>query len=134
MFYVLDILMRDPAVFAIGWLILALTGLSLMIVDIVRGEGRREWSIGLLLAGTAYVAVNVGVFMMTIRADAFAIFELAYIYAVFLVGPALMLVALLVVARRYRRLGRLGMSGFAAWIVTVALAHLFVIAAVSASV
>ena len=134
MFYVLDILMRDPAVFGIGWLIIALTGLSMMIIDIIRGEVAREWSIGLLLAGMAYAAVNVGVFMLTIQADAFAIFELAYIYAVFLVGPALILVALFVVSRTYRRFSRRGMAGFAVWIGCVAFAHLFVVAAASASV
>jgi hypothetical protein len=133
MFYVLDVLMREPTVFGIGWLILALAGLSMMIIDIVRGELRREWSIGLLLAGIAYAAVNVGVFMMTLQVDVFAIFDLAYIYAVFPVGPGLVLAAV-VVSRAYRQFSRRGMAGFAVWVGCVAFAHLFVIAALSANV
>ena len=71
---------------------------------------------------------------VTVSADAFKIFELAYILSVGLVGPALMITALVAVARVHKQLGRLSIVGFAIWVGCVGFAHLWVIAAASASV
>ena len=65
--------------------------------------------------------------------DTSAIFEEFCMCSVVLVGPAVVLVALIIVAR-FIRLGSLGVLGFAIWIACVAFAHLWIIAAAAASI
>jgi len=113
---------------------LATSGICMMAVDIVLARSRRVWAFGLLLAGIGYVAANIGVFMVTMSLDAFAIFDLAYIISAVFVGPTLMIVASIIVAGVYKRLHWLGVLGFAIWIGCVGVAHLWVIAQCSASV
>ena len=86
------------------------------------------------MAGIAYAVANIGVFAVTILVERWAIFELAYIISVVFVGPALMIVALMIVAGFYKRLGWLGALGFAIWIGWVGFAHLWIIAQARASV
>jgi hypothetical protein len=86
------------------------------------------------LTGVVYATVNIGAFIVTVSVDAFKIFELAYILSVGLVGPALMITALVAVARVHKQLGWLSIVGFAIWVGCVGFAHLWVIAAASASV
>jgi hypothetical protein len=122
---------------AAGWsaafvLALAALGISALIVAVVRARGRRARPSGLLLAGILYAAANVGVFATTLALDRFAIFELAYVLTVVLGAPAVVVVAATVVAGR--EAGRLAVVGFAAWIASVASAHLWIIAQASASV
>jgi hypothetical protein len=106
----------------------------MMVVGVARSNAPRIWSANLPLAGAVYAAVNIGVFILTVSVDAFKIFELAYFLSVGLVGPALMFTALVAVARVHKQLSRLSMVGFAIWVGCVGFAHLWVIAAASASV
>jgi hypothetical protein len=127
--------MTDPFGYsAIACACLALTGFCMMVVGIVRNDARRTPPTGLLLAGLAYAAANVGAFVLTISLDSFAIFHLAYLISVGFLGPALMVIALIFVARAYRQLSRLSLIGYASSIVSVAFAHLWAIAAAAASV
>ena len=130
----LDAPMGAPGYFAIGWVILALISLSMMVVDLARDKARRAGSAGLLVAAIAFAAANIGVFIVSISLDAFAIFDLVYILSVGIVAPALMMIAFVIFARIYKWPGWLSTLGFAVWIGCVAFAHLFVIAAASASV
>ena len=134
MFTLLDAAMAAPAFTAIGWLCLSLTGICMIVVDVARSNKQRGWSVGLLLAGIGYAAANVGLFTITISADAFAIFDYTYMISIALVGPALMIIASVFIAISYKKLSWLSISGFAIWIGCVGFAHLFVVAAVSASV
>ena len=119
---------------AIGCLCLALISFSMMLVGIARSNAPYIQSAGLLLTGIVYAAVNIGTFVVVVSVDAFMIFKLAYILSVGIVGPALMIIALVVIARVYKQLGRLSIVGFAIWVGCVGFAHLWVIAAASASV
>ena len=101
-----------------------------LVVDEVKIEDR----FGAMVVGLAYAAANVGMFVVTASADAFDIFELHYIAGVAAIGPALMIVALIVFNRVYRPLSRRSMTGFVIWLLSVAFVHLYVIAAASASV
>ena len=135
MMYALLEVVTDPFGYsAIGCVFFALISFCMMVVGVARSNAPRIRSAGLLLAGVAYAAANIGVFVVTISVDAFTIFGLAYIISVGFVGPALMLIALVFVARVYKQLGWLSIAGFAVWIGCVAFAHLWVIAAASASV
>ena len=126
--------MSAPVISAIACIGLALVSLYLMISEIRRGRDSRIWSAGLLLVALAYAAANAGVFIATVSADAFDIFELRYILSIAIFGPALMMIALVIVNRIYRQLSRRSITGFVIWILCVAVAHLYVIAAASASV
>ena len=127
--------MTNPFGFsAIGCVCLALISFGMMVVGAARSNAPRSWSAGLPLAGLVYATVNIGVFISTVAVDAFKIFELAYILSVGLVGPALMITALVAVARVHKQLGWLSIVGFAIWVGCVGFAHLWVIAAASASV
>jgi hypothetical protein len=106
----------------------------MMLVGIARSNSPRIQSASLLLAGVVYAAANVGMFVVMVSVDAFKIFNLAYIVSVGFAGPALMIIALVVAARVYKQLGWLSLAGFAVWIGCVGFAHLWVIAAASASV
>lgn len=130
---VLDVLMEAPGFFALGWGCLAIGGLLMMAVHIARGSVGRNGTIALLLAGVLYGAVNVGFFLVSFSTDEFAIFERAYTTRV-LAAPALMMVAALIAAGVTKRFDWLGVLGFVCWIGSVGLAHLWVIAAASASV
>lgn len=125
----------DPFGFsAISCVCLALISFFMMLAGIARSNAPRIWSAGLLLAGVVYTAVNIGMFVVMVSVDPFKIFELAYILSVGLVGPAVMIIALVVVARFYKELSWLSIVGFAVWIGCVGFAHLWAIAAASASV
>ena len=127
--------MTNPFGFsAIGCICLALISFGMMVVGVVRSNAPRIWSAGLPLAGIVYATVNIGVFIMMVSVDAFNIFELTYILSVGLVGPALMITALVAVARVRRQLSWFSIVGFAIWVGCVGFAHLWVIAAASASV
>ena len=134
MYAIPDALMSAPVISAIACIGLALVSLYLMISEIRRGRDSRIWSAGLLLVALAYAAANAGVFIATVSADAFDIFELRYILSIAIFGPALMMIALVIVNRIYRQLSRRSITGFVIWILCVAVAHLYVIAAASASV
>lgn len=125
----------DPFGFsAIGCVCLALIGLGMMVVGAARSNAPRTWPVGLPLAGVAYAAANIGAFIVTVSVDAFEIFKLAYIVSFGVVGPALMITALVAVVRTHKQLNRLSIVGFAIWVGCVGFAHLWVIAAASASV
>ena len=130
----LDVVTDSFAYSAIACVSLAIIGLGLMVSGIVRSNTPRAWSIGLLLVGVAYAAANIGVFVLTISVDAFVVFDLAYILSAALVGPALMMIGLILVARVYKQPGWLCVAGFVIWTGCVGFAHLWVIAAASASV
>ena len=130
---VLDVLMDSPGLYALAWGCLAIGGLLAMAIHISRGGAGRRWTMVLLLAGVLYGAVNVGIFAVTLAMDEFAIFERAYVTRV-LAGAALTMVASVIAAGATKRFDRLGVLGFVLWIGSVGLAHLWVIAAASASV
>ena len=113
---------------------LGLISFSMMLVGIARSNAPRIRSAGLLLAGIFYAALNVGLFVLMVSVDSFKIFELAYILSVGFVAPALMIVALVVVARVYKQLDWLSIVGLVIWIGCVGFAHLWLIAAASAGV
>jgi hypothetical protein len=106
----------------------------MMVLGVFRDEERRKFSVGFLLAGISYAAVNVAVFVVTVRLNAFRIFEFAYVAAVGFIGPMLMIAALVFVSGLKKRLGWRGTAGFAVWTGCVAFAHLWVIAVASAGV
>ena len=112
----------------------ALVSFCMMVVGVARSSASRTWAVGLLLAGIAYAAVNIGVFLAVFMVYAFAIFNLAYIISVGFVGPVLMMVALFFVARARKVPGWLSIAGLAGWTGCVAFTHLWVIAAASAGV
>ena len=127
--------MTNPFGFsAIGCVCLALISFGMMVVGAARSNAPRIWSAGLPLAGVVYATINIGVFIVIVSVDAFKIFELAYILSVGLVGPAVMITALVAVARVHKQLGWRSIVGFAIWVGCVGFAHLWVIAAASASV
>lgn len=119
---------------AVSCLILGLVSVSMMLVGIARNKAPRIQSAGLLLAGITYAALNVGLFVLMLTVDTFAIFELPYILAVGFVAPALMIFLLAVLARRYTQFDRLSIVGLAIWIACMGFAHLWFIAAASAGV
>lgn len=128
----LDVLVE--AYFVIGWLILAIGSFAMMSIGVQRAHIGRKGPAGLLAAGIAYAVVNIAVFLVTFSVDAFAIFHLVYISAVALVGPALMIGALILLIRTYPAVSWLSGTGFVVWVACVTFAHLFVVAAFSASV
>jgi hypothetical protein len=130
----LEVVTNPFGLSAIGCVFLALFSLGMMVVGVARSNAPRIWSAGLPLGGVAYAAANVGVFAATVSVDAFKIFELAYILSVGLVGPAVMITALVAVARVQKQLGWFSILGFVNWVACVGFAHLWVIAAASASV
>ena len=130
----LEVMTNPFGLSAIGCLLFALIGFFMMLVGIARSNSPRIQSASLLLAGVVYAAANVGMFVVMVSVDAFKIFNLAYIVSVGFAGPALMIIALVVAARVYKQLGWLSLAGFAVWIGCVGFAHLWVIAAASASV
>jgi len=124
---------------AAGWYALVLLSsaalaLGILLLQVVLRRDRRSWAVGVLLAALGYAAVNVGAFALTISLDRFAIFQLAYVFSAVLVGPALAAGALIVLAATSRQISPLGLLGFALWVGSVGLAHLWVIAQASASV
>ena len=127
-------LMNAMGLSAIACTGLALLSFCMMVIGIVRDNQRRKESIRLLMAGILYAAVNITVLAVTLYLDSFAIFETAYIIAVAFVGPALMVAALVFFARARKRLRWLSTAGFTVWTVCIAFAHLWIIAAASASV
>ena len=76
----------------------------------------------------------IGLFILTISVDAFAIFHLTYILSAGFVGPAFMIVVSILLARVSKQRGWLSVAGFAIWVGCAGFAHLWVIAAASASV
>ena len=119
---------------ALVCLLLASVGFCLLVGNTIVGRDRTFWPIGLLLAALAYGAANVGVFIATLSVDRFAIFEPVYIGLVLFGAPAVMLITLVIVAGFIRRIGWLGAVGFFLWVHCIAFAHLWIIAAASASV
>ena len=123
---------------AAGWYtsafwFLAASGTCMMAVDIVLGRVHRRGAAGLLLVGIGYAVANFGVFTVTMSFDAFAIFQLPYIFTAVLGGPGLMIMAAIIIAGDCKKLDWLGVLGFAIWIGCVGFAHLWVIAECSAS-
>ena len=108
----LDVVTDSFGYSAIACVSLAIIGLGLMVSGVVRSNASHAWSIGLLVVGVAYAAANIGVFVLTISVDAFAVFDLAYILSAALVGPALMMIGLILVARVSKRPGWLCVAGF----------------------
>lgn len=119
---------------AIACVCMALIGLGMMVVGAARSDMPRIGSAALLLAGVTYGAANIAVFVVTIAVDAFAIFDRAYIGLVGFAAPALSILGMLVFARSYEHVNWVSGAGFAVWTVSVAFAHLWVIAAASTSV
>jgi hypothetical protein len=122
-----------------GWwglaiLVLAAVALGMLVADLVVAGERRPRAIGLLLAGLAYALLNIGAFVAALALDRFAIFEPAYVRAASLVAPVLAMAAVILLALRRRWSGWLGLLGSVAWIGSIGLAHLWVIAQASASV
>ena len=113
---------------------LAAGGVCLMAVDIVRGRVHRGWAVGLLLFGIGYALANLGVFVLTVSLDAFAIFAPTYIITAVLAGPGFTIFAAIVVAGESKKLDWLAVVGFAIWIGCVAFAHMWIIAEFSAGV
>ena len=120
--------------YPIVFLYLVATGVFMMVFDIFVGRVSRQWATGLLMAGILYAAGNIGVFIVTMSHDDFAIFELAYIIPAGFGGPGLMIIAAIIVAFVCKRLYWLSVLGFAIWIGCVGFAHVWVIAQCSASV
>ena len=110
--------------------LLAVASLSMMVANIAVRRAGHLWPICLLVA-FAFAAANFVVFIATLVVDSSAVFDDVYLISVVLVGPAIMLVALILVTGFLKRLGVLG---FAIWIAGVALAHLWIIAAASSSI
>ena len=134
MYAILGEIMNVPVIIALACVCLALIGLYLMAAEFALGQTSRIWSGGLLLVALAYAAANAGVFVATVSRDAFDIFELPYVISIAFVGPALTMLALVIISRMYERPGRRSVTGFVIWVLCVAVAHLYVIAAASASV
>ncbi|MGI9292974.1 MAG: hypothetical protein ACR2PS_03250 [Pseudomonadales bacterium] len=130
----LEVLTDPFGLSAASCVILGLVSFSMMLVGIARSSATRIRSAGLLVAGISYAALNVGLFALMVTVDAFKIFELYYILSVGFVAPALMISALVVIARRYKQLDWLSIVGLAIWVGCVGFAHLWSIAAASAGV
>ena len=130
----LDTVMDHPAIYAIGCAFLALTGFTIMLVNVALNRVASLWSAGLLLSGIAFAAANAAIFIVMILVNAFAIFEPIYINAIVLIAPTLMIIASMIVAGVYKKINWLGVLGFVLWTWSVGLAHLWIIAAASASV
>jgi hypothetical protein len=123
---------------AVWWglaiLVLGAVAMGMLVADIVLYRERRLASIFGLLAGLGYAVLNIGAFVITLALDRFAIFEPAYVRSASLVAPALAMAAVILLALLRRWSGWLGLLGCVAWIGSVGLAHLWVIAQASASV
>ena len=132
----LDVLMSGnvPGFSALACALFLLIGFGLMVTNISANRADQLWPTLLLLAALGYAGANVGVFVAMMAIDPFAIFNATYIFGVTLVFPAIVLLAVSVVAGFVRRLDWLGVCGIFVWIHCVAFAHLWVIAAASASV
>lgn len=130
----LDVVMDAAGPWAFGCGLFTLIGLGMMAANIALGQTGYLWPSGLLVTALAYAAANVVVFIATLMVDAYAIFDEVYSISAVLVGPAIMLVALVIVAGFVKRLGWLGVVGFTIWIECVAFAHLWIIAAAAQTV
>jgi RNA polymerase sigma-70 factor (ECF subfamily) len=119
--------------YGLGCLVFLFFSLGMVAVNIGLVE-RKRYGVGLLLAAFAWAAWNLAVFVGTLFLDRFLIFSGPYLIMVALAAPALMLIGLIVVAKKTGKLGSLGVVGFAVWILTVAFTHFWVVAQASGSV
>ncbi|MEM7363236.1 MAG: hypothetical protein AAF525_04385 [Pseudomonadota bacterium] len=125
--------MVDSAFAAVACVLLAITGLCLLIVSAIRTSDQRVFAISLLVAGILFAAFNVIVFVAVVSVDAFTLFEPFYIIPIAL-APMLAIAFAMVAAHRSTSQHRLSLTGFVLWSGCVGFAHLFAIAAVSAGV
>ncbi|MEO1079389.1 MAG: hypothetical protein AAFY29_07535 [Pseudomonadota bacterium] len=130
----LDLLMEELAYVALIWLILAIVGLGLMVAAIIRRPASRAVSVSMLVLALGYAIVNVAVFRFTVSIDAFAIFTAGYLLACSAALPLLGLAAMMLLWRRYESTSWDSVSGYILSIGCATFAHLYVVAAVSASV
>lgn len=127
--------MTDWAEFsAFGCGVLAIIGLAMMVVDVAVGRRGHHWPIVVLLGALIYAPANLFAFIATLLVDRSAVFDDVYLVLAVLVAPAMMLVALVIFAGFFRQLEWLSLLGFTNWIESVAFAHLWIIAAASASI
>ena len=129
----LDVLMDSPALYAIAFLCPGVAGICMLVLNITYGRDGNVWSIGLLVAGIVFAAANFCVFVGTLVVDRSAIFDRTYLTSVVFVGPAAMF-AMTIVIGFFRRLGWLGVLGLVTCIASIGFAHLWIIAAASASI
>ncbi|WDI42160.1 hypothetical protein [Bremerella sp. P1] len=130
----LDVVTDWAGIFALGCGLLAVAGLTMMVVDLAHGRFGYLWPTVVLSAALIYAPANVVLFIATLMVDRFAVFGEPYLVSAVLLAPAVMLFALVIVAGFLSRLGWFTLLGFIIWIESVALAHLWVIAAASASI
>jgi hypothetical protein len=130
----LDVVMDWAGIFVLGCGLLAVAGLAMMVVDVALGRRGHRWPIVVLSVALIYAPANVFAFIATLLVNRSFVFDDVYFVLAVLVGPTMMLVALAIFAGRFRRLGWLTLLGFAMWIQSVAFAHLWIIAAASASI
>ena len=119
--------------FGLGAVVLGMLGFGLMVASIALGQSRRLWNVAVLGFALLYAAANVGIFILMITVDRFAIFSIPYWGAFILVLPCLMMM-LIMLFGAYVRVGWLTNLGYTIWIGAVGFAHMWVIAVCSASV
>ncbi len=130
----LDAVMDWAEIAVLGGALIAATGFSLMVLNIIHSRSGYLWPALLLAAAITYAPANLVVFIATLAAFNFAVFEDIYLISVVLAAPAVVLLALILFVGFFRRIGLLGVLGFTLWIASIAFAHLFVIAAAAQSI
>lgn len=125
----------DPFGFAaVLCVCVALTSLGMMFASAARSGASRRLSATLLLAAAAYAALNAGLITVMLSSNSFAIFRAPYMVAVGVLAPALAIAFLLLVPKASRNAAGLLMVGFGGWVLSVSVAHLWVVLAAAASV
>ena len=130
----LDIVTDWAAIVALGCLLFASAGFTMMIVSIIRDKSRSRWPTIAISTAVLYAPANVAWFIATLLLDRSAVFDDAYLLVAVLVAPAVMLIAIGILAGFSRELDWLILLGYPVWIVSVAAAHLWIIAAAAASI
>ena len=130
----LDFVTDWAGILALGCGLCAVASIAMMAASASSGRYGYRWPIVVLCVALVYAPANIITFIATLSVDRFTIFEDVYFVLAILVGPALMLVAVVIFAGFVRPLGWLSFLGYTIWIEMVALAHLWIIAAAAASV
>ena len=114
--------------FALATGALGLVGVVFMMREFLPGSERRKSGVEVFVIGLGYALVNAAGLFMTAVSDAYALFEPAYLLTVTCIAPGLILTLQALLTLFGRGPSGRGVLGFFLWIVSVSLAHFFVVA------
>lgn len=130
----LNLPIEVPVWFVTFCLGLMFIGFGMMLTDAISRRSDSPGAPLLLVAALVYGAFHIGLFVITLMIDAFAIFETIYILAAVPGVPLLTLGIFFTVGQSPGRYSRRTTTGFVMWVVGFALFHLFAIGQAAAGV